>query len=325
MPSKAKTSKKSGTKPKRKQQAQPRAKPARQPTLPVGSWAMETCSVTNPFCTEAIGSRWPDNSFTKSNGWGFQDYPQPANADVNGSGALLLSASLYNPVHGAAITGTTANYTFTGVAPVTPPSCSRFRVVSYGLRITSALSKMTATGNLHIRLFSPEYYATVASNSLTSTMCDASYDIPLSRLIDKDFFVIPMPLGTNARLFTPVDSPTEVISTQPNLGWQMVQVGFTGAPANSVPITVYLYYHYEIIPADGDATNAFAKAPPKNNPAVQAANAGVLESVGNFFEGAADKLDKVIKSKAARIAGAAAAAFYGRPDVAGALMIRDMD
>jgi alpha-D-ribose 1-methylphosphonate 5-phosphate C-P lyase len=184
---------------------------------------------------------------------------------------------------------------------------------------------MTATGTVNIRFFSQQLYATYATTSLSSTMCDASFDVPISRLIDKDIFLIPMPLGTDARLFRPVDSPSAVISTQENNGWQFIQIGVSGAPVGTIPINAYMYYHFEIIPGDGDATNAFAKAPPRNNPAVQNTNAGVLERVGNFIEGTVQSVDKVVKSKSMQYLLAGAAAYNGNPGPAAMLAIKDVN
>lgn len=288
---------------------------ARGMSMGLSHLTMGVCSVTNPFCTEAIGTRWPDNSRTKSLGWGFQNQNQTVGANASGVGAVLFTPSYQNTVYGGAVAGTTVTYAGSGSPMVIPPTTARYRLVTWGLRINSALAKMTATGMCHIRLFSPDTYNFLGTIDLTSTMADAAYDIPISRLIDQDAYVLPMPLGDDARLFWPTESSgtTSALANTQLPGWQVVQVGVSGAPASSVPLNVYAYYHFEIVPQDGDSANAFARAPPPPNPAIQNANAGVLASVGNFFEGAASKLDSVIKSKAARFLAAGVGAWYGGP------------
>lgn len=277
-------------------------------------WVMGTCSVTNPFCPEAKGARWPDNSFTRSVGWGYQNQMTGITTNVSGTGAVMFTASLFNTYYGGVVTGTTSAYGGSGNPGVTPAMvASRYRVTTWGLRLNSTASAMTATGVVTVRLFSPQTMASLTSVDIMATTADASYDIPLSRLIGKDAFVFPMPLGTNARLWESSETASAAMgSTVSTHGWQTVQVALSGAPASSVPLNIYMYYNFEIVPVDGDGANVFSRAPPMSSPVVREANAGVLERIGNFVEGTAEKVDKLVQTKAFKyLAGAFGTAAAG--------------
>lgn len=281
---------------KKKKQARPAARAPRTATGKPIRFAMEACSISNPFCPEAVAARWPDNSFTKSSGYSLTGTHAELASDANGNGATLFLP-----------TGQRAAGTVTGVtgafAALTdfalPSNIVRWRVTSYGLRISSPLSKMTATGNLLIRLVSPMNGSTLQSVDTTSIRADSIMDVPISRLIDEDVFVLPMPLGDNARWFnagTPNDENT--IANWVNPGWQVPLITIRGAPASTQTLRVLCYYNFEFVFADGASETYFATAPPPDQPAVRSANSGLLSSIGNFFEGTAEKLDSIFRSKA---------------------------
>lgn len=262
-------------------------------------FAMDVCAVSNPFCPEAVGSRWPDNSFTKSSGWSLTNQPTTVTVNASGNGGLLILPTAQNSL--ASVTGTTATYTTLNSWSL-PADIVRWRVTSYGVRLSSTLSKMTAQGSCLVRLFSPLSLTALGTTDLESVRADASMDIPISRLIEDDFYITPMPLGDNARWFqtgTPQDAST--IATAISPGWQVVQIGVVGAPASSNPIRVNVYYNFEFVFGDGSASSAFATASPPDRPLVRQTNSSVLSSIGNFLEGAAQKVDSVFKSSAFRV------------------------
>lgn len=325
----AKTKKQGNKQKKKGNKAQKARGPSKRPSgigsAAVMSWAMGTCSVTNPFCPEAKGARWPDNSYTKSVGWGYQNQMTTVATNAAGSGAVMFTASLYNTYYGGVVVGTNAAYGGSGNSGVAWTGvASRYRVTSWGLRLNSTASSMTATGVVTIRLFSPENLSSLTSVDILSTMADASYDVPLARLIGKDCFVFPMPMGVDARLTEASEGAVSVMGTNSTHGWQTVQVALSGCPASSAPLSVYMYYNFEIIPADGDSANAFSVAPPASNPIIREANAGVLERIGNFVEGTAAKVDNLVKSKAVKYLAAGVGAFIGGPQGAsGAFAVAD--
>lgn len=196
--------------------------------------------------------------------------------------------------------------------PGTPGSIARYRLTSWGLKIVGAVAPLNATGFIRVRLFSPLSGSTLATNSISTIFADECYDIPVARLATKDLFIIPAPLGDNARLFRNADDATPVLANWVNPGWQCVQVAVDGAPASTTIAAVHVYYNYELVFVDGAPNHAFAQPPPPNNPLVQQTSAGVLERIGNFFEGTAARLDSMFQSRAFQYASAGAASYITR-------------
>jgi hypothetical protein len=149
----------------------------------------------------------------------------------------------------------------------------------------------------------------VTTNYVTP-LADAVLDVPLTRLIGQDQYVIPMPLGTDARLFRPLDADT-IMANWINPGWQVVTVGANGCIASTVVANIVMFYHFECVPEDGHGESSFAKSPPPSNPVIRQANAGVLERIGNFVEGAASKVDALFQSRALKYLTAGVGAAYG--------------
>lgn len=280
--------------------------------------AMQTCGVTNPFCPEAIGSKWPDNSNTKSVPWSILGPIIPISSDAQGKGAVLFlpvgtyKSGIVNPAAGNTTTdfstGSTAGF-------ATPPSISRYRVTSWGIKMTSPASKMVAAGTVHLRIFSPEQGTTLTSVDITTPFADFREDVPIQRLIDKDGYVFPMPLGIDARMFTEGSAvcSTSTVGAFVNNGWQVVCVGLTGAPASTAMLTFQPYFHFELILPDGDGGNAYATKPPAPSPLVQEANANLLQKVGNFIEGGAKATNNFLDSEAYKLISRFLPGYWGGP------------
>lgn len=288
---------------KTKRPAPARARPVRRATDRGAQmrFAMETCSVSNPFCPEAIGSRWPDNSHTKSVGWSLTGQPASCGTDANGSACQVFTPTGQRAT--GVVTGSSAAFPNAMTNYSLPANVVRWRVTSYGIRISCPLSKMTATGTLFARLVSPMTGATLDPIDYTSIQTDSNMDIPLSRLIDRDLFIVAKPLGDNAHWFN-AGTPQAVttLATTTNPGWQYIVIGVAGAPAsNSEVLKIKLYYNYEFVFEDGSAFQSFAAAPPADSPAVRQGNSSVLATIGNFIEGTAEKVDQFFKSKAFQV------------------------
>lgn len=306
-----------------KKKTQPKKKPATRKKVAAPKprnnggamrFAMETCSISNPFCPEAVAARWPDNSHTKSVGWSLTGQPANLGTNAEGVGAqiYLPTAQRANGTVGAGTSIATFNTTMTNYE--LPSGVVRWRVTSYGLRINSPLAAMTATGTLHVRLVSPMVGTSLEVLDYTSIRTDAAIDVPISRLIGRDMFIVPKPLGDNARWFNANNPQSNtLVKDINNPGWQIVVLGVSGAPASaSAVVRLQLYYNFEFVFEDGSASQAFAIAPPHDQPAVRQANSSVLETIGNFIEGTAEKIDSIFKSKAFQLGGRLALSAYTR-------------
>lgn len=298
---------------KKKTRAKKKAQAAQtRAPLPVVSrkafldFAMGVCSITNPFCMEAIAARWPDESYTKSVGWSITGFPITLTSDAAGCGARLYFGDKdYQTNVPASIAAPTVTYNANNASLVTFPSgVARQRVTSWGIKIRCIAPALTASGTLRVRLFSPMGGATLASVSGTTTMADAIMDIPAGKLLTRDLHVIPAPLGITARTFQ-APAIQQAIANWVNNGWQVIQVYFDGAPATTAMYEVAYYCNYELVFADGDSQYQFSTPPPANSLAKREVSQGVLEKIGNFVEGAADRVDKLFQSRAFQYAASA--------------------
>jgi len=277
-----------------------------------GSMAVHNiCSVSDPFCAGARGAKWPDANRTRTLAWSVPGFVLALGSDAAGRvSSLFLPNATATQASTSALTATDATYTDALNFPVSAPTLARWRITSWGLRITSPLSRMTATGTCHIRLFSPDSFSSLGVVPFATTMCDNMLDIPLQRLIDQDEYIIPMPLGTDARLFRDTSEMPSLLSTGKNCGWQVVNVAVTGAPVSTPGvINVYLYYNIEYTAPDGDTAYAFSTPPPPSSPLVQQGTSSVLDRVGNFISGAASKVEALFQNKAAQYVASGVAGY----------------
>jgi hypothetical protein len=289
----------------------------------VDSMVNKACAITNPFCPAAWGARWPDNSMTKSVGWSGRSF-QAHVADANGNIGYMFLPGLYD--QGRAPVVPVAEPADFGIASAygnlfTPPAdIARWRITSWGIKIRSTAPKLSAQGMLRIRLFSPQVYDTLVTASLESFYADSSHDIPLSRLIDHDVYVLSMPLGTDARLFR--DDQFDITAgggllDRRNVGWQVITIKLSGGTPSVQQLETEVFYNYEFVFADGSSSYAFAKSAPKDDPVARGANASVFEKIGNFVDGSASVVDRITKSAAVKyLVGGAVGYFTKSPQAA---------
>lgn len=270
------------------------------------SLTMGICSISNPFCPEAIQARWPDNSNTKSVGWSMSGLPKAITADAAGSASIMLfGIPQYNSMVATTVVGDVITWPATCSSLFTvPANVSRWRTTSWGFRVTCSAAPLTLTGNLRIRMFSPQNCLGLGTTSLTSMSCDSSYDVPLHRILDKDVFVLPMPLGTNARLFNEQATANTLLGTNPS-GWQIAQISVQGAPINAVAFNIHSYYNFEFVFDDGDASMAFGAPPPLDNPLLRAGTSVVMTKMNNYVEGTLATVERLAIGAASKFASTA--------------------
>lgn len=263
------------------------------------SLAMEACAVTNPFCPEAVGKRWPDNSMSKSTGWSITGFTTVLGTTAAGVGALMFVPNeLGQLVTASGIAAPVITWNATSSPLVTMPSAVvRWRITSWGVRVRCISPIMTTSGTCRIRLFSPVGGSSLGTTSGTSIAADQLYDIPLKRLIEKDLFITPMPLGEIARLYQDQETGSTTIANT-KFQWQVLQIYVDGAPASTSVLEASAYFNFEMVFADGDDKTFFAQKAPEENRLVQKTNSSLFSKIGNFVEGTVSSVDKVFQSKA---------------------------
>lgn len=274
------------------------------------------CSLTNPFCAEAFGARWTDNSYTKSNPTSvIVPISLPVTAFEN---TIAFTLAGYAGIAQSNLTGSTSGaWTFddTTVYATSPPTgLGRWRITSWGLRIQNIGSLTDTKGMCRVRLTSGATGASLVNQS-ASNLVDRSIDIPLSRLSNTNLYVIPASLGTNARLFRPAPTNLSVPPTLTNLSldqWQNVTVAFTGI-GTGFAAAVDLFYHAEYVFTDGQAAAAYATAPPKQDTAATELVGKLTEVVQNFVVKASEAAVDASYQRFANMLQGRYAMVYHRP------------
>jgi hypothetical protein len=280
------------------------------------SLAMKVCAVTNPFCPEAMGSKYPDDSYVKTLTYDIEGVPSSIVTNASGQGAQLWVGDTLQTATGTVGAWPTVTFTTLAAAQTMPTTVSTYRLTSWGLKFSCTGTKMNTKGMLRVRLFSPLNGTAIGNVAVTTVLADEAYDIPLSKLIDTSLFVLPKPLGKNARLFRDPSLVSATLSSWVNPGWQIVTVAVDGGEASGSTVEVAPYYHFEYVPDDGSILSTYATKPPPNNVLIQQASESSLEKAGGFIEGVANTVDKVFKSKAFQYIATAAAGAYGGPNAA---------
>lgn len=278
--------------------------------------AMKACAITNPFCPEAIGSKYPDNSFVKTLTYDILGVPTAINCDSGGNAAQLWVGDIYQA--SPATVGTWPAVTFTTLLAMQaiPTACTTYRLTSWGLQFSCLGTKMNTKGMLRVRLYSALKGTSFGAMDARTTLADECYDIPLSKLIDTSLFVFSKPLGTNARLFRDANAVTATIANWVNPGWQSIVAAVDGAEASSSTVEIKPFYHFEYVPDESSVLSAYATKPPPANLALQQVAEGTLEKTGSFIEGVAKTVDKIAQSSAFKYIASAAAGLYGGPSAA---------
>lgn len=302
---------------KSKKKSRSRGKMSQMLMAPKGAmgFAMDVCSITNPFCPQAIGAKYPDGSLVRTLVFTVNGKALNLSSNASGEGAVAFLGGVNQVMGSSSITGGVPTWTnpTPNYAPF-PSTPYRFRIVSWGVRLSNIASPMTAAGVVRIRLYSPLTFAGmmntatgVAKSDIADIFADAVFDVALPKMINEDVFIVSKPIGDNARLFIQPDTATLTGWTNP--GWQVIQIGLSGCPNSTACIQASLFYHYEYIAAEGDSTNSFSTPGRADSPVVKAAGTSVLQQVGNFVEGTLSKVESVFESKAGRLVGAALAGY----------------
>jgi hypothetical protein len=266
--------------------------------------AQEICALSNPFCEEARGAKWPDGSMTKSVPYTGEAILQLGTPAAAGAGAGTNNSCLivpnfqyvgqpttdYDGVTGIAVFGTLTY----GMAM--PSGVARYRLLSCGIKIIPIVPKLSASGVIRIRLTSP-LGGTSLQNMVSSSMfVDAKRDYSLAT--DQPIYVVLARTGEEANLYRDTNAVTDSLIDWVNPGFQAAQISITGVPVNTACVEIQLIYHFELVFKDNESGNFFATPSPPTSTVATSGATGVLSKIGNFIEGGAAKVDALFQSRA---------------------------
>jgi hypothetical protein len=204
------------------------------------------CSLTDPFCDAAVGSKLPDSNTTRTLSLTCTGFVT-ITSNAAGTAAIAFSndpavgyqtsATYTSNVVNTWTTGT-AYSGFSGI-----PNTAIWRLVSGGINITPVMSVTTNSGSLGI-LAVPPYTSTVQAAAvdldslsyLGNVRNPSSSPAGVTGVVDSD--------GTTSAEFR---GQGTVTSTQLNSSGSSVLVAYiVGGPASAASYTVRYTYHYEL-------------------------------------------------------------------------------
>lgn len=298
--------------PQRRRSAKARPTP-RRPKIDSMQFARAVCSITDPFCPAARGSKWPDQSAAASLPITVEGIIQVA-TDANGNAAVLLTptyprgyavSNVINPTTGLAEFADLVEYASGGDFA---GSARAYRLVSGGASLTSTASMMTSQGMMRGLELSGSgasgnnNYEDVELNSLSYTSVSTK---PVRE--SGSMFGYFKPSGNEAREFNSFDDGGLSISDMSTNDWTALVFAVTGGPASTVVAEIRYVLHLELAFTQGNMMNRFATRPPPPNTMLTNASSYVSGKASSFITGVAANVEKTFMSKAISYASGALA------------------
>lgn len=255
------------------------------------------CSITDPFCPAARGSKWPDGLGTST-----ISYQVKGNASVstttNGRAFFAFTPN-YPYCYSSNSTGTPATFSgstwttssFSEIDSSIASALDEVRIVSAGFILRPTVSMSNAQGYFIISE-APNIYV-----SMGVTTGDMSYprSIMKSLTAGSEFSFIATRTGPLANTFNGLSSA----SNPENFGWNGCIVELIGGPTSgTASFIVEMIINIEGTVATDNYISKFAtKSPPTSNQIVKASSQ-TINSTGTFIEGGVAAVEKAVANAA---------------------------
>ena len=270
--------------------------------------ARSICSLTDPFCVAAVGSKWPDYASAPT---------IPLHVDVlytvatNAAGSACVTFTPVFPygILQTALVGTAgtnaANYVDLdgNLTSYLSINAASYRVVNFGIEVIPIVATMTNQG----------YYIvaeTVGARSPGGTLVSPSVQYPnvfVGGLVGEKCAFISRPQGPNAATMKDLNLP----GVTPDGSWSSVTVMVAGANASTPVLMVRVRANLEIEVGNNILYGTTA-TPPKSNSALLDITARVRDRMTPIIKGGAEVVEKKVMSWATEAlfqAGGAAIGF----------------
>lgn len=257
----------------------------------------DVCALVDPFCTAALGAKYPDNSPTRTLPY---SYHASATYASGADGALAL---LWHPSY--AFQPITPSFTrvgsavsvwsnFTAFTPIA--SVSRYRIVSSGFIVRNILAPLNSSGMLHLRSYALPDGGTYGAVDCLTYNVSSSKDIALQET--KEIAAITQHSARLPQLTTNVVEDVAAINWADN-GFTPLTIYVDGAPASTNCINIEIFINYELIFDDSAGLQQLATPPPPPNVPVVSATSIVTSEVKTVFHDTVRTAARFVASKAA--------------------------
>lgn len=244
----------------------------------------KVCSISDPFCDAAIGSKWADSAANKTMPFASRSMDSIVSG-ANGSGALLIIPGYHAQISRPTAAGA-GSATFVNTSSIIPSGFmpSQYRIVSWGFTLKNLTAPLYSSGMVRIRGLSN---SGASLNILNSTLYnDFHYDIPLQdckevavigRRLDESFHFFRTPNTTNP------DGFDGLVANWVPPGWSPIFIFLEGVPPSVSVLQIEYFFNYELMFTDGDAMANVTTPSPAASPLLATASSHVTKMAGNVF------------------------------------------
>lgn len=256
------------------------------------------CSISDPFCPAAFGSKWPDGNGQRTLPITVQQLIT-ISTNAAGDAAVLFFP---DPTTGwAAATVTALNTYSNGSNQLTNSAwlkgnCSGYRIVSAGLQFRPITSMMNSSGYYTLAELPSYNTGAITYGSTAFGNLNTGPSITSTLNNPKPTSYIYRSGGTESRQFNAFQGaaiPTDVDTTN---DWPVVELQVHGAPVSASVLAVELVYHLEVQITPNAVPGLVTKAS-GNQPEVVAASNSVLALGSAFIAGGREVVEQSIKSR----------------------------
>lgn len=263
------------------------------------------CALTDPFCSHAIGVKYPDASSLRSLPWALHSRTT-ITALATGNGSMMVVPNYINApfvfgltaVGGVATYGTLADATVNRIAGV-----NAYRLVSWGMRLKNLVPPLTSGGMVHIRCLTNREGFNLATVDQVSYSRSESMDIPLQQC--RDVHVVGVRTDQRpADWYPPAFNPVGVgINSWLASGFSPVTVYVSGVTPSVAILDVELFFHYELQFDDTSDLGLLATPAPVANPLLTAAASAASSTAKSLFNQGAEAVGAYLERRAAAAIG----------------------
>lgn len=240
------------------------------------------CGLADPFCTHAIGAKYPDNSPVRTNTYSARGSTQLV-VDTGGEGTYLFMPQYsYGPLtypstgSGSLVTAWTAFPAYSPIADV-----ANYRINSVGFTLKCTLAPLNASGMVYLRGYATEDLIKMGAVDVTTYNASWCKNVPL-RLMD-DTAVLLQHTSQLPQVFYRTINDNTAVTNSSSKGFAPVTIYINGAPASSAPITIEWVINYELVFEDSSGSAQMATPPPPMNAQLTTAANYVTSTIAPIF------------------------------------------
>jgi len=267
---------------------------------PLSKAALEhICSITDPFCAGAVGSKYMDFGSVKSLAYPVHGrFSLTTNATGQASVLLFPSYTYFPWIYATTMAASVATFTGAMTAGGNLANVDTVRVVSMGVKIRSIVAPLSASGIVRIRGFAPKNTGNFSSIGITTFNCDYYEDVPINFCKEVDVILRRTdPTAKNWRTLAEMSS-TANGDGQILPGFGALMISVDGGPVSLASLDIEYFVNWEVVIDDSNALAQVQTSSPSFNPTVSTAIDIVSSTARNIFTNGANQVAGYIEKEA---------------------------